>query len=131
MEGQSLDARYRAYIACLNDQDWPSLGQFVATNVRYNGETIGLDGYRAMLIGNYADIPDLTFSIGFLVSDATNVAARLLFDCTPKGDFLGLSIDGRRVSFAENIFYRFEQDRIAEVWSVIDKAAIEAQLGRR
>ena len=30
--------------------------------------------------------------------------------------------------FAENVFYQFRDERIAEVWSVIDKAAIEAQL---
>jgi predicted ester cyclase len=33
---------YRGYIACLNKQDWPSLGQFVHEEVHYNGERIGL-----------------------------------------------------------------------------------------
>ena len=56
------------------------------------------------------------------------MAARLAFDCTPRGLFLGLAVDGRRVSFAENVFYEFRDGKIAQVWSVIDKAAIEAQL---
>ena len=56
------------------------------------------------------------------------VAARLRFDCTPAGAFLGLPVNGRRVSFAENVFYRFLRGKIVEVWSVIDKTAIEAQL---
>jgi predicted ester cyclase len=34
------------------------------------------------------------------------------------------------VSFAENVFYEFKRAKIAAVWSVIDKAAIEAQLPR-
>lgn len=34
----------------------------------------------------------------------------------------------RTVHFTENVFYRFDGRRIARVWSVIDKAAIEAQL---
>jgi predicted ester cyclase len=42
--------------------------------------------------------------------------------------FLGLPVNGRKVSFAENVFYRFRENRIEEVWSVIDKAAIETQL---
>ncbi|MDE3175937.1 MAG: ester cyclase, partial [Pseudomonadota bacterium] len=50
------------------------------------------------------------------------------FDCAPRAVFLGLPVNGRRVLFAENVFYRFNGDRIAEVWSVVDKAAIEAQL---
>jgi predicted ester cyclase len=32
------------------------------------------------------------------------------------------------VSFVENVFYEFRNGKIAQVWSVIDKAAIEAQL---
>jgi predicted ester cyclase len=37
-------------------------------------------------------------------------------------------VNGRQVVFAENVFYRFRDERIAEVWSVIDEGAIEAQL---
>ena len=39
-----------------------------------------------------------------------------------------LDVNGKRISFTENVFYEFRQDRIVQVWSVIDKAAIEAQL---
>ena len=39
-----------------------------------------------------------------------------------------MSINGRTVSFAENVFYEFNGSKIASVWSVIDKTAIEAQL---
>jgi predicted ester cyclase len=42
--------------------------------------------------------------------------------------FLGLRVDGRTVTFAENVFHEFADGRITEVWSVLDKAAIEAQL---
>ncbi|TIP52233.1 MAG: ester cyclase, partial [Mesorhizobium sp.] len=37
-------------------------------------------------------------------------------------------VHGKRVCFAENVFYEFHDRRIREVWSVIDKAAIQAQL---
>jgi len=119
---------YRSYIACLNAQDWPKLGQFVATNVAHNGGPIGLSGYRAMLEQDFRDIPDLHFNIELLISDPPYVASRLAFDCTPRARFLGLTIDGKRVSFAENVIYQFGNDKIVRVWSAIDKAAIEAQL---
>jgi hypothetical protein len=64
-----------------------------------------------------------------LVSEPPFVASRLSFDCTPKGLFLSLPVNGKRVSFAENVFYKFRSSKIAEVWSTIRKAAIEAQLG--
>jgi predicted ester cyclase len=119
---------YRAYIACLNAREWASLGQYVHDDVKHNGKLLGVSGYRAMLERDVDEIPDLRFDIKLLVADASHVASRLWFDVTPRGTFLGLPVDGRRVRFAENVFYRFRDGRIDEVWSVLDKAAIEAQL---
>lgn len=119
---------YRAYIACLNRQDWPTLGQFVDDDVRYNGRRIGLSGYRAMLERDFRQIPDLHFDVQLLISDPPHVASRLGFDCTPTGEFLDLPVNGKRVSFTENVFYKFRGRKIERVWSIIDKAAIEAQL---
>jgi predicted ester cyclase len=128
MTKTDLAGIYRHYIACLNRQDWPKLGQFVADEVHHNGRLLGLSGYCEMLERDFDQIPDLHFEIRLLVCDAPHVASRLRFNCTPKGMFLGLHVDGRRVSFTENVFYEFQQGKIAQVWSIIDKAAIEAQL---
>ena len=128
MTETALSDLYRDYIACLNRQDWPNLQRFVQGDVRHNGRSFGLAGYRAMLERDFEDIPDLHFNIELLVAEPPHVACRLSFDCRPKGLFLGLPVNGRRVQFAENVFYRFRAGKIDEVWSVIDKAAIEAQL---
>lgn len=119
---------YRRYIDCLNARDLDRLGDFVHADVDYNGVRIGLPGYRAMLQGNYRDIPDLRFHIRLLVADATTVACRLHFDCRPMGRFLDLDVNGRHVSFSEHVLYQCEEGRIRTVWSLIDKAAIAAQL---
>lgn len=119
---------YRGYISCLNRQDWPNLHRFVAGDARHNGRPFGLAGYRAMLERDFAEIPDLRFNIELMVCEPPLVASRLMFDCRPKGLFLDLPVNGKRVVFAENVFYQFRAGKIAEVWSVIDKAAIEAQL---
>jgi len=124
----SLADIYRGYIACLNRRDWPRLGRFVDDDVRRNGEFFGLAKYRAMLERDFDAIPDLRFDIRLMVCEPPWLASRLVFDCAPRGAFLGLPVNGRRVSFAENVFYAFRNEKIAEVWSVIDKAAIEAQL---
>ena len=119
---------YRGYIACLNAQDWSDLGRFVHDDVHYNGQRIGLPGYREMLEGDFEAIPDLHFNISLLISEPPYVASRLSFDCTPKGKLFGLPVNGRRVSFVENVFYDFQAGRIVQVWSVIDKTAIQTQL---
>lgn len=128
MARSDLAEIYRDYIARLNRQDWPLLGQFVHDDVVHNAKPLGLSGYRAMLEKDFREIPDLRFEIEMLISEPPRIAARLKFDCTPVGTFLGLAINGRRVSFCENVFYEFHDGKIWRVWSVIDKAAIEAQL---
>ncbi|MNT75921.1 SnoaL-like polyketide cyclase [compost metagenome] len=124
-----LSEIYRGYIDCLNRQDWQSLGDFIDENAVHNGRQIGLAGYREMLVGDFRAIPDLRFTIDFLVVEAPKVASRLVFDCTPAGELFGLPVNGRRIRFSENVFYQFSGGLIAQVWSVIDKAAIEVQLG--
>ena len=52
--------------------------------------------------------------------------SRPAFDCRPKGRFLGLRVDGKRVSFSETVFYAFRDGKIGQVLSIIDKAVIEA-----
>jgi predicted ester cyclase len=128
MINSDLSDVYRDYIACLNKQDWLKLEQFVHDEVCYNGQRIGILGYREMLERDFYEIPDLYFDIQLLISDPPYIASRLEFDCTPKGKFLGLHVNGKRVSFTENVFYEFRREKIWQVWSVIDKAAIEAQL---
>ncbi|MBR8293012.1 ester cyclase [Burkholderia cenocepacia] len=128
MTDTDLATRYRAYIDCLNRQDWTALGEYVSDDVIHNDRPLGLAGYRAMLEQDFRDIPDLRFEIRLLVCEPPRVACRLRFACSPKGTFMGLAVDGRKVTFAENVFYEFHEDKIRQVWSVIDKAAIEKQL---
>ncbi|MBC8740644.1 ester cyclase [Paraburkholderia sp. UCT31] len=124
----NLSELYRGYIACLNTQDWSKLRDFVGEDVKYNGQRIGLSGYREMLERDFRDIPDLRFEIQMLVCEPPHIASRLHFDCTPIGMLLGLPVQGKRVEFSENVFYEFGDGKIQQVWSVIDKAAIESQL---
>ncbi len=119
---------YRDYIACLNRQDWPNLGRYVHDEVCHNGQRIGVSGYRKMLEKDFREITDLYFDIQLLIADSPYIASRLQFDCRPNENFLGLHVNGKRVSFTENVFYEFRSGKIWQVWSVIDKVAVEAQL---
>lgn len=123
-----LEEIYAAYLDCLNRQDWERLGEFVGDEVEHNGRKLGLSGYREMLVNDYRAIPDLRFNPVLVVCNGSNLAARLRFDCSPRADFLGLPINGKRVKFSEHAFYEFEGVKISRVWSV-DKSEIELQPG--
>ncbi|MFG1222949.1 ester cyclase [Xanthobacter wiegelii] len=62
------------------------------------------------------------------MADEGHIASRIRFDCAPSGEFLGLPLNGRRIVFYEHAFYTLVGGKIAEVFSVIDKTGIEAQL---
>jgi predicted ester cyclase len=128
MSRDELLKTYRGYIDCLNRRTWDELHRFIDVHVRYNGTEIGLAGYRSMLEGDVRAIPDLHFNTELLVADPPIVASRLRFDCTPTGTLFDLPVNGKRVEFEENVFYEFADQRIASVWSIIDKTAIARQL---
>ena len=119
---------YCEYIDCLNRRNLSQLHWFVHNDVLYNDQHLGLRGYQNMLENNYREIPDLYFNIHLLICEPPYISSRLRFDVTPTEQFLGLDINGRRVLFYENVIYEFRDGKIAQVWSVIDKAAIESQL---
>ncbi len=128
MTHTGLSSIYRAYIACLNARDLQGLAKFVHSDASHNGRPLGVSGYREMLEKDFREIPDLFFDVELLVCEPPRVASRIRFNCSPAGEFLGLPVNGRRISFSENVFYEFRDEKIVHVWSVLDKAAIEAQL---
>ena len=127
---EPLEDIYRSYIAALNDRRLDDLDQFVHDRLTYNNEEWTRAKYQALLADDVRRIPDLRYEIQLLVAGPHHVASRLWFDCTPVGEFLGIDTGGRRVSFAEHVFYHFHANRIEHVWSVIDVDRIRSQLSQ-
>jgi len=130
MTGAELEIHYRAYLDALNERRLDDLVDFVQDELSYNGETMTRRQYRDLIAGDIAAVPDLFFDAQIIVAAADRVACRLVFDCTPQHEFLGFTPNGERLRFAEHVFYRFHDGRIAAVSSLIDRSAIAAQLRR-
>lgn len=129
MSDDGLADLYRAYLGALNERRFDDLVDYVHDELSYNGEAITRQQYRDLIARDVAAIPDLFYDARIVVAGGGRVACRILFDCTPQGEFLGFVSHGRRIVFAEHVFYDFRDGRIAEVSSLIDRAAIAAQLG--
>jgi predicted ester cyclase len=128
MSDRALADHHRAYLRALDERRFEDLVDFVEDELTYNDEPMTRQQYADMIAGDVAAAPDLRFRVGTLVAGEDQVACRLLFDCLPVGEFLGLAPTGARVVFSEHAFYRFRDRRIAAVWSLIDRAAVQRQL---
>jgi len=123
-----LEERHRAYLTCLNERRFDDLTDFAHDPVVHNHRTLGIADFQALLKRDATEIPDLCYAIEGLVVQGNQVACRIRFDCTPAADFRGLPTEGKTVSFAEHVFYRYEDGKIAEIWSLVDTDAIRDQL---
>ena len=128
MTNADLETHYRAYLDVLNERRLDDLVHFVQDELLYNGKTMTRRQYQDLIATDIAAIPDLIYDAHIIVASGDQVACRLVFDCTPQHEFLGFSPNGERLSFADHVFYHFHDSRIVAVSSLIDRAAIEAQL---
>jgi predicted ester cyclase len=139
----ALKAHYLSYINALNTRQHlsPGLSSYVHSQVTYNSNPISLENYQSIIDDSVSAIPDLYYDVdeSLLIaqSDANDteeltgfIAARINFNCTPTKEFFGFKPrdDGKKIVFSENVFYRFEDGRIREVWSVIDKEEFGKQM---
>ena len=127
MIASEINNYYSRYIDCLNSKRLERLEEFVNKKL-INKKAIELKDYQEMLAQNFRDIPDLYFKIDLIVAGDNEVGSRLLFHCTPSGRFMDIPVNGRKVLFSEHAFYRLRDDKINEVWSLIDKDAIRDQI---
>lgn len=122
------EARYRRYIDALNGRRLSELEEFVHDELTYNGRPITRHDFERRLLNEIAAVPDLYFNVQLLLATPDLIASRINFRCTPTGELFGLQPNGRTISFSENIFYELRDGRFSALWSVIDEAAIRAQL---
>jgi predicted ester cyclase len=130
MASADLETCYRSYLDALNERRLDDLVHYVQDELSYNGEKMTRRQYQDLIAADITAIPDVIFDAQIITASDDHVACRLIFDCTPQHPFLGFSPNGERLCFAEHVFYRFRDGRIAAVWSLIDRPAIEAQLRR-
>ncbi|MCP2266046.1 ester cyclase [Promicromonospora thailandica] len=123
-----LEPRYLAYLAVLNERRFDDLARHVHDELTYNDERLTRQQYRDLIAADVAAAPDLFYDPRLLVVAGDQVACRLVFDTAPQGDFLGFAPRGTRLRFAEHVFYRYHDGRIAEVRSLIDRAAVAEQV---
>ena len=128
MTEAEFEAHYRRYISYLNNRRLDELDEFLYEELTYNGEPETRADYRARIAGDVAAIPDLYFDVHLIVVGDDQIACRLFYNCTPQSEWLGLQPNGKSISFAEHVFYKFRDGKIYEVWSLLDVPSTAEQL---
>ena len=72
--------------------------------------------------------PDLHAHIDDLVAAGDEVALRLTFRGTHKGEYLGIPATGRTIEYVSHEFYRIADGLIAEEWICSDTATLHRRL---
>jgi predicted ester cyclase len=75
--------------------------------------------------------PDLRFEVADLLEQEDRVAVRARLSGTHHGTWRGLSATGKRIEYDVAMFFRWEDDRLVEVWEIDDTARRDRQLGIR
>ena len=77
----------------------------------------------------FAGIPNLRLEVQDIVPSTDRVTMRYHFSGTHTGTLFGVGGTGRSVEFSGINIYRFEGEKIAEVWQLWDWAGMLHQIG--
>jgi predicted ester cyclase len=73
--------------------------------------------------------PDVISTIEDLIAEEDKVVARWRSRATHRGDYMGIGPSGKEVQFTGISFYRIEEGKIAESWTVEDQLGLMRQIG--
>jgi predicted ester cyclase len=73
--------------------------------------------------------PDVVSTIEELIAEGDKVVARWRSRATHQGYYMGTPPSGKQVEFTGISFYRIEEGKIAQSWSVEDQYGLMVQIG--
>lgn len=120
----------RQFIAASNAGDLAALAEFWAPDIVHHTR-LGdhyLDGIKFSYALMLNAFPDLTFTVEDMIAEDDKVVTRLTTTGTHRGDFMGVSPTGKRVSWASVDISRFAHGKIVEHWGVFDELHLMEQL---
>lgn len=133
-----MSGHYTEIVRSIFDRGW-STGDFAGLEAFLEGPfTFHVRGESTrMTLGDLVDIverwregfPDLSFEITDLVEEGDRVAMRARLVGTNTGNWGERRPTGRSIEVEHAFFFRFDGDRIVEVFEFLDVEALREQLG--
>ncbi len=123
---------HRFYDQCLNQRQSGLLPElFTADVVAHtpNGDSTGLAAVQQTVERVHAMFPDHHFTIDDIIVSGDKAAARWTMTATNTAPIGGIPPTGKPITQRANVFYRFEDGKIAELWLQLDQIGVLRQIG--
>ncbi len=93
------------------------------------GQGPGLEGVVQTFVMLRSAFPDAQIIVDDMVAEGEKVAARLTFQGTHRGEFMGIPPTGKEVTWSETHIGRYEDGKLVEHWGNSDDLGMMTQLG--
>ena len=116
-----------------NKKNVDALGDFMAGDmVDHNPpptDKPGLKGLKDAFRIFFSALPDLSVQVDDVIAEGDKVVMRVTTTGTHQGDFMGITANGKKVSFGEIHVVRFDGGKMVEHWGIADQMGMMQQLG--
>ena len=122
----------RGYEA-INQNNLDALDEVVASDMTDHdpapGQAPGLEGVKQYFSSLHAAFPDVQMDVEEMIAEADKVVARVSVSGTHRGEFMGISPTGNRVTIGGIDILRVADGKIVEHWGKFDDLGMMQQLG--
>jgi steroid delta-isomerase-like uncharacterized protein len=123
---------HRLYEQCLNRDRLDLLPELVSPNVinhTYAGDKIGLADFTQGIQALRRSLSNQHFTVEGVVAHDNQAAAHWTMTAINSGPLAGLPASNKPITQHGVVFYRFEDNKIAEVWLQVDRLGVFQQIG--
>lgn len=119
----------RGFIEAYNERKLDLIDDFVSPDYIDHGNNVGREGLKQLIAMGLTSFPDWHETIEDIIAEGDKVWVRLSYTGSHKGDFMGLTPTGKKITSKAVDIYRIVDGKLAEYWNVTDNVNIFKQVG--
>jgi steroid delta-isomerase-like uncharacterized protein len=135
MSAEQNIATAKRAIKAINDRDWGVIPHLLTPNfVRHDlaeafDDVRGRESFADFLQLALKALPDYKIQIDDMFAVGDRLAMRFTASGMHQGELLGYAPTGKVVKISQINLYRFDGDKVAETWQLMDVAGFLRQIG--